>query len=779
MNRIIILTSLLLAVTASEAYSQSLSVDRIFHEKDFSTQSFSVNWMPTGDSYFMKRSADPAAADQVEGTPADGDPAYSDPADGDAADGDAAKKDVKKSRKSRVDIVLVSPTTGEESILLSSEQLVPEGKSEPLSVASFQVSNDEQRILIFTNTRKVWRLNTRGDYWVADLKSGTLKKLGGDADEASLMFAKFSPDSESVAYVRDRNIYIESLSTNAIEQITETESDDIINGTSDWVYEEELYLRDGFQWSDDGKRIVFWRFDTSGVGQFTMINNTAELYPTLVEFQYPKVGTTNSDVSIGIYTIADQQTQYVAFAGDPRENYVAKINWIPESNSFLLQRLNRLQNKNTIYRVDAETAKATQLFQDTDDAWVEVCHQIQFWPDNQHFSFTSEVDGWHHIYKVSVDSGERELLTPGEFDVVELYHLDLDEEACYFQGALESPLTRYLYRQPFGGEPERITPDDQLGWHDYKLSADGSAAVHSYSQLNVPPTYELVGLPSHNVIESHADNSKVRERLAELPAVETEFFRVDVLDEQENGFVIDAMMMKPPGFDPSQQYPSIVYVYGEPWGTTVNDKWGGSTYLWHRMLCESGYVVLSFDNRGAKVPRGAGWRKAIYKQIGTVNAFDQANALRATLETFDWLDKSRVGIWGWSGGGSSTLNAMFKYPELYSVGVSVAPVPNQLYYDTIYQERYMQTPDLNAEGLHAGSPINSSQNLEGDLLLIHGTGDDNCHYQTMELLINKLIAENKQFDMMAYPNRSHSINEFKNTSRHLRTKMTEFFMQKL
>ncbi len=740
-NLVLLMLAFLVPATAV-AQQDRLTVDRIFAGGEFSAEGYSVNWMPEGGSYFVLE---------------------------DAAEGKGQ------------DVVLIDPQTGARELLVAAKDLVPEGQTDPIDVSSFQVSSDKSKILVFNNTKRVWRYNTRGDYWVVDLVSGVVRQLGGDdAPESSLMFAKFSPDSQSVAYVRDRNIYVERISDGMITQITETETPDIINGTSDWVYEEELDVRNGFQWSEDGNQIVFWRFDTSDVGVFTMINNTDKLYPTLTKFQYPKVGTTNSAVTIGIYDMIDGETKYLDLPGDPRDNYPARINWIPGSSEFLLQRLNRLQNTNSVYAVDATTGKFRLVFEDRDDAWVEVCDWIEWWPDSQRFTFISERDGWKHVYLCDVTNGELELLTPGEFDITELYHVDQEEQACYFQASPDDPNSRYLYRQTFGRpQLERLTPADQPGWHDYSLAADGSSAVHTGSRFGHPPRIDTVSLPEHKTIEVKTENSKLWQKLNGLATSNHEFFRVTI-DNGEGGLLeIDGWAMKPPGFDASKKYPAIVHVYGEPWGTTVNDRWGGSNYLWHRMLCEQGYIVLSFDNRGAKVPRGVKFRKAIYRQIGIINASDQAAALGATLEKFPWLDANRIGIWGWSGGGSSTLQAMFKYPDLYHTGVSVAPVPDQRYYDTIYQERYMQTPDLNPEGFYEGSAINYAKDLQGDLLLIHGTGDDNCHYQTMELLINELIANDKQFDMMAYPNRSHGIHEFRNTSRHLRNLMTDFFLDNL
>jgi dipeptidyl-peptidase-4 len=725
-----------------QAQENRLTVDRIFGSGEFSAEDFSVNWMPAGGRYFVQ---EPSASGSGN------------------------------------DIVLVDPVNGKRETLVAATDLIPPGANEPIAVSSFQVSPDGKRVLVFNNSRRVWRYPTRGDYWIADRASGDVRKLGGDdAPESSLMFAKFSPDGSRVAWVREHNIYVERLADHHITQITRTENDDIINGTSDWVYEEELDLRDGFQWSEDGQQIVYWRFDTSNVGVFTMINNTDELYPRLTTFQYPKVGTTNSAVSIGIHDLASGVSRLVDLPGDPRENYPARIHWIPGTSQFLLQRLNRLQNTNTVYAIDAKNGSFRVVMTDQNDAWVDVCDWIEWLSDRQHFTFVSERDGWKHVYLVDLQSGDRQLVTRGDFDVEQLYRIDTEKRECLFLASPTDPACRYLFRQGFDDpQPVRLTPASQTGWHDYRLAADGSSAVHSWSRFGSPPSIETITLPDHQTIAVEVDNQQLRESLAGLSPCPHEFFQLPIDDGCGRELRIDGWAMKPAGFDPSRKYPAIVYVYGEPWGTTVTNQWGGSTYLWHRMMCERGYVILSFDNRGSKVPRGAAWRKAIYKKIGIINASDQAEALRAALHRFAWLDPERIGIWGWSGGGSSTLQALFKYPDLYDTGVSVAPVPDQRYYDTIYQERYMQTPDLNPEGFEKGSAINFAKNLQGNLLLIHGTGDDNCHYQTMELLINELIREDKPFRMMAYPNRSHGIHEYPNTSRHLRKLITEYFVSHL
>ncbi|MDP6443132.1 MAG: prolyl oligopeptidase family serine peptidase, partial [Pirellulaceae bacterium] len=388
----------------------------------------------------------------------------------------------------------------------------------------------------------------------------------------------------------------------------------------------------------------------------------------------------------------------------------------------------------------------------------------------------SERDGWRHAYIARRDGGEPRLATPGDFDVMRLLHVDQQRGVLYFIASPKTPTQRYLFRAALdGSQVDRLTPADQSGSHRYQISPDGRWALHDWSNANRPTQSELVSLPDHRRRKQLVTNEKLVEKIADLPRQDTEFFRVAIAD----GVELDAWCVKPPRFDPQTKYPLLVYVYGEPAGSTVNDRWGGKSYLWHLMLAQRGYVVMSFDNRGANVARGRAWRKKAYRKIGIVAPQDQAAAVRAVLKERSYLDADRVGIWGWSGGGSSSLHAIFKYPKLYKTAIAIAPVPNQRYYDTIYQERYMGLPETNVEGFRQGSPINFAKNLEGDLLLVHGTADDNCHYQTTELLIDELVAHNKQFMLMSYPNRTHSIRERKNTTRHLREMMTRFLLQHL
>jgi dipeptidyl-peptidase-4 len=367
-------------------------------------------------------------------------------------------------------------------------------------------------------------------------------------------------------------------------------------------------------------------------------------------------------------------------------------------------------------------------------------------------------------------------MTPGDFDVIRLLHVDEERHMIYFIASPDSATERFLYRARFDGTGvERVTPADATGVHDYRFADDGRWAVHSWSSANWPEQTELVSMPDHQRVCPLEANGELFERLEKLDRTATEFFRVDI----GAGVQLDAWCIKPPDFDPAGSYPLLVHVYGEPAGATVVNRWGGSNSLWHLMLAQQGYVVMSFDNRGAKVPRGRAWRKCVYGRIGILGPQDQAAAVRAVLRERSWLDPERVGIWGWSGGGSSSLHAIFKYPDLYSTAIAVAPVPNQCYYDTMYQERYMGLPASNVDGYREGSAINFASQLEGNLLLVHGTADDNCHYQTVEMLIDELIAHDKQFSLMVYPNRTHAVKERRNTTPHLREMMTQFLLEHL
>jgi dipeptidyl-peptidase-4 len=730
------------AIAAADDPSAELSLERIFRDRDFATTRFGpARWLEDGSGYTTLESS-------------------------------AELEDAR-------DIVKYDPATGGRTVLVPAASLQPDGREKPLAIDDYSWSNDGRQLLIFTNSQRVWRRNTRGDYWLLELDTGSLRQLGGGAEPSSMMFAKLSSAADRVAWVdfNLKDIFVQDLESMAVTRLTIWDSDTIINGTSDWVYEEEFSLRDGFRWSPDGRRIAYWQFDTEGVPVFNIINNTDDLYPSLISFQYPKVGQTNSACRVGVIDADGGATTWFEPEGDPRQHYIPRMEWAGSSERIFFVRLNRLQNTAEVMLGDARTGEIDTIFTDTDEAWIDLRYEPIWSPELNGFAWLSDRNGWRQLHVVS-DSGDSvRCLTPGSYDVIEVVTLDTENGWAYFTASMDDAVSRFLFRVPLDGSGslQRITPETAVGSHTYQISDDGRWAIHTASSVAHVPVTDLVSLPDHRAIRQLEPNTEAQAVFDAVAKSPVEFFRIDIGD----GVELDGWMIKPPGFDPAKKYPLLMYVYGEPAGQTVRDVWGRSTGLWHLLLAQKGFVVASLDNRGTPGPRGRAWRKSVYRQIGILASADQAAGVRALLASRPYLDAERVGIWGWSGGGSMTLNAMFRYPELYSVGIAIAFISDQKLYDTIYQERYMGLPQDNAEGYEKGSPVNFAHQLDGDLLIIHGTGDDNCHYQNFELLVNELIRHDKQFSMMSYPNRSHSIREGKGTTLHLYRLMTRYLVDHL
>ncbi len=715
-----------------------LAIESIYQKDEFSSKGYSGRWAEDSEGYY--RTVDSSGT------------------------------------KGGQDIVLIDPATGATNIVVAAQDLIPPGQDSPLGIAAYTLSKDRSKLLVFTNTKRVWRHHDRGDYWVLDRTSLELRQLGGDAPPSSLMHAKLAPDGRHVGYVRDRNIFVEELLTGRIRQLTTTHSADVINGAFDWVYEEEFQMRDGWRWSPDSRAIAYWQIDASGVRQFPLIDNVSGLYPEIQWIPYPKTGEQNSSARVGVVTLDGGGITWLQIPGDPRNHYFHSLEWPEKSAGVVVQQLNRLQNTNRVFVADAATGEARELFTETDAAWVDVRERNRWTATGEHFPWLSERDGWRRLYAVNTENGRAKELFDEPLDVVSLAQFVEDSGDLYFIASATNATQRYLYRTALkGGTPKRITPDDQPGTHSYNISTDGKWALHTWSSFDLPPTVELISLPDHKSVRVLEDNEELKDRLAKLVLPPVEFFQAQVTSE----LAVDAWCLKPADFDPAKKYPVIVYVYGEPAGVTVTDRWQGDGGLWHRLLAKEGFIVFSFENRGTPAPRGREWRKSIYRQVGILAAADQASALRQTLEARPYLDGERVGIWGWSGGGSMTLNALLKYPDLYQAGIAVAAVPNMRLYDTIYQERYMGLPDDNVDGYREGSPLNFAHQLKGKLLLVHGTGDDNVHYQGIEALIDRLVHHKKQFEMLIYPNRSHGIGEGQNTTVHLREAMLEFWRRHL
>ncbi len=684
-----------------------------------------------------------------------------------------------------VDLVRVSVATGDAETLVTPARMTPAGANQQLRVEDYAFNSDETALLLYTNSRRVWRQNTRGDYWILDRASGRLRQLGGpDAAPSSLMFATFSPDGGRVAYVRDHNLYVEDARTGAITALTTDGSSTIINGTFDWVYEEEFGLQNGFRWSPDGAQIAYWRLDASGVRDFLLINDTDSLYSFTIPIQYPKAGQTNSAAKIGVVPSTGGPTRWFHLSDDERNHYPARMDWASSSTELVIQHLDRPQQRNELLLADTRTMTTRPILIEMDTAWTDAINDVVWFDDGRHVTWISDRDGWKRVYVIArgpapAQAGGTGLraVTPAGLDVLSVLQIDTAGGWIYYMAApAEAATQRILQRTRIDGtRTERLTPASQPGTHRYDISPGARFAVHSWSRFGDPPRTELIRLPSHETVRVLADNASLRATVNALDRGRSFFTRLPA----DDGTLLDAYVMLPPGMDSSRSYPVLMHVYGEPASTTVNDAWGGNTYLWHLMLTQKGYIVMSVDPRGTPSPRGRAWRKSVYGRVGVQASADMAAAARALAAAHSYVDPARIGIWGWSGGGSQTLNSMFRYPDVFAVGMAVAPVPDQRLYDTIYQERYSGNPNTDPENYRLGSPISFAEGLKGDLLIVHGTGDDNVHYQGTERLINRLIELNKPFTMMAYPNRSHGIYEGQGTTLHLYSLLTRYLEEQL
>lgn len=665
--------------------------------------------------------------------------------------------------------------------ILTSSQLTPAGGKGQLNINGFSFSDDETKILIFTNAQRVWRYETRGDYWVYDFTKKTLIQLGKSRPAASLMFAKLSPDGSMAAYVSERNVYVEDLSNGKIKALTSTNgTKKLINGTFDWVYEEEFNCRDGFRWSPDSKKIAYWQIDANQIKDFYMINNTDDIYAKIVPVEYPKVGEKPSPCRVGVVDVKKGKTTWMQVEGDPANNYIPRMDWAANTEELILVQLNRKQTHAKIMLANAKSGTTRTIWEEKDNVWIDVpdgagvSFDIAGWQwlsDKNSFLWQSEKDGWQHIYRID-RTGKETLLTKGNYDATDIAGIDEANNWVYFYASPDNATQKYLYRVRLDGSstsPEAVSDLTQKGTHSYSMSSTARFATHSFTNRETARVVEWISLPDNKPL-TEGGSIATRLKSASLKKNPAQFFQVTTAD----GITMDGWWVKPTNFDSTKKYPILFMVYSEPASATVKDNYNaGSGSLYNGNLANDGYIYMSLDGRGTPAPKGKAWRKSIYRNIGRVNIRDQAMAAKEILK-WSFIDTSRVAVWGWSGGGSATLNLLFQYPEIYKTGISIAAVANQLTYDNIYQERYMGIPQENKEDFVAGSPITYAKNLRGNLLYIHGTGDDNVHYQNAEMLINELIKHNKYFVTMPYPNRSHGIYEGEGTQRHLSMMFTQF-----
>ncbi|MDB5199741.1 MAG: family peptidase [Chitinophagaceae bacterium] len=673
-------------------------------------------------------------------------------------------------------IIKMDLLTFTEKVLVKKEQLIPAGQTKALSFEIYTFSEDNTKVLIYTNTAKVWRYNTRGDYWLLDIPSNKLIQLGKGRPSQSLMFAKLSPDNKKAAYVSEHNIYIEDLATHQVTQLTKDGTRKFINGTFDWVYEEEFDCRDGFRWSPDSRSIAFWQVDATKIRDYYMINYTDSAYSRIIPVEYPKVGEPPSPVRIGVITIANGNIKWMNIPGNPQQNYLPRMQWAANSNELIVQQLNRKQNQSKLFYCNIADGTSKDFYNESDKAWVDVRNMWndedpagwQWINNGAAFLWVTEKDGWRHIYKVSRDGKKETLLTKGNYDIDETKGIDEKNNYVYFMASPNNATQLYLHRVKLDGSGtlEMVSSPSLQGTHEYNISPNAKFAVHGFSNYKTFPASEWISLPGNKTLDERSIVNTMRID----PNNRTEYFTITT----DDNITVDGWMTKPANFDSTKKYPVVFYVYTEPAGSTVNDIYGAQRNRYYDGdMSEAGYFVASLDNRGTPSLKGAAWRKAIYKKIGILNIHDQAMAAKKFLDK-PWFDKDRVAVWGHSGGGAATLNLMFQHPEIYKTGIALSAITNELNYDNIYTERYMGLPQENMDDYIRASPNTYAKNLQGNLLYIHGTGDDNVQYDNAEMLLNELIKYNKLFQFMPYPNRTHSLREGEGTRKHLSTLYTDY-----
>ncbi|MDA1222033.1 MAG: DPP IV N-terminal domain-containing protein [Planctomycetota bacterium] len=538
----------------------------------------------------------------------------------------------------------------------------------------------------------------------------------------------------------------------------------------------------GPQFSPDGTRVLFTEVDFAAVRLRNRILADDPSYPSVEQVRFARVGETIETLRVGVVPAAGGgEVVWLDVPAPERGCYLGQVEWAGNPDEVFVEWMSRFRDERRLLLCNATTGEAKEIYRETDPAWVVASHGVNPGIDwvrgGEAFVMVSERDGWRHVWLHARDGKEIALLTPGDFDVLERAAIDEAGGNIYFYASPENATQRYLYRAPLaGGEaPVRVTPADQPGTHEYRIAPDGRHAFHAWSTFDQPPVHDLVELPSHRTVRVLEDNTALRVKLVEAGHRPTEFLQVDV----DEGVTLDAWLMKPPGFDPNRKWPVVVYVYSEPHAQTVLDSYGAAQAEYHRVLTDLGYLVLSIDGRGTPAPKGAAWRRAVFGSLGPLSTADQAAALEALAAERPYIDLERVGIWGWSGGGSNTLNAMFRRPDLYDVGIAVASKPQPHLYNAWFQEIYMRDREVNPDGYRQSAPIHFAEGLAGDLLIVHGTGELNTHVQIVEGLVDRLVELGKQFDYFSYPHRRHGIREGEGTTVHLRTMMARYFVDHL
>ena len=648
--------------------------------------------------------------------------------------------------------------------IVTASELIPEGKKENIKLGNYTFSKDENKILFPTKTEYIYRHSSKSEFYIWDIKNKTLQQL---SENGKQRLASFSPDGSKVGFIRNNNLFIKNLTSNTETQITKDGLyNNIINGTTDWVYEEEFGFTRAFFWSPNGEKIAFYKFDESNVKEFCF-SKYGDLYPEEYKYKYPKAGEDNSIVNIFTYDITSGKTVKMDI-GEETDQYIPRIKWTNNNEILSIQRMNRLQNKLEILFADPKNGESKVIYTETNKYYIDITDHLTFLDDNEHFLFTSEKDGYYHIYLYKMNGELVKQLTKGNWVITDLIGFDEKKQIVYYTSAESSPLNRDIYSVDLKGNKNKLS--SRKGTNRARFSSDYKYFINTFSDANTPSVI-TVNKANGKQIRVLEDNSKLLKTIKEYNFSKKEFFTITTSENVE----LNAWKILPPNFDKEKQYPVLFTIYGGPGSQTVQNSWGSD--LWEQMLAQKGIIVVSVDNRGTGA-RGEEFKKMTYMQLGKYETIDQIEAAKY-LGSLDYIDANRIGIFGWSYGGYMSTLCMTKGSDYFSTGIAVAPVTNWRYYDNIYTERFMRTPQENANGYDDNSPINHVDKLKGNFLLIHGTADDNVHVQNSIDLVTALVAANKQFEMQLYPNSNHGIYTGKNTRMHLYKRMTDFLLSNL
>lgn len=678
-------------------------------------------------------------------------------------DGEHYSKLTEQDEKQSITKHSITDAKAKSEILVPSEKLIFDGKK--LVIDDYFFNDDESKILITTQTTPIYRRSFAAVYYLYDLKTSTIQPL--DETHQPQTLAEYSPDGLKVSFIYKNDLFVKDLKTGKVKKITEHgKRNKLINGTTDWVYEEEFAITKAYGWSPDSKFIGYLRFNEEDVKEFNM-TYYKDLYPELYTFKYPKAGEANSKVTAHIVPAKGGKTINLDLG---EYEYIPRIQWSGSSNKLILQTLNRHQNHLKYHLIDLSGKKMTQkvFFEERSDTYVEIDNNLLILKDGNTILRTSEKDGYNHIYKLTFD-GQNKQITSGDWDVIEFYGIDEVSNTLYYSAAEKSAIYKGIYKINIDGSGKKAISNES-GTNDAEFTAGMKYFVKTYSTANTPPVYTLCNNEGVE-ISVLEDNEKLRKLLSGYTLMPKEFVTFRSGDTDLNG-----SMIKPANFDPSKKYPVYITIYGGPGHNEVSDAWDGNDYLYHQLLAQKGYIVVSVDPRGTMY-RGASFKKSTYLQLGKLETEDFINTAKE-LQKMSFVDPNRIGIQGWSYGGFMTSLAMTKGADVFKMGIAVAPVTNWKYYDNIYTERFMRTPQENPAGYNDNSPINFVNQLKGKYLLIHGSGDDNVHYQNTMEMINALVKADKQFDLFIYPNKNHGIYGG-NTRNHLFTMMLNYTLDNL